>query len=191
MARLEAAPDARFQVPAATDSTKIGRMFGRWLAAGQPSQITGTAALQAAVQKELPEADPETVQVVTSLTGLLGAVAYADRDYSRAEEERLLSTLSRIHGMTEAGARAIAVVLRENVLAVSSVGIPLCCRTLRELGDRELRLEVLEALLGLAAADGVIELAEVNLLRQVTSSLGLSQDDYNAAQARYREHLAT
>jgi hypothetical protein len=35
-----------------------------------------------------------------------------------------------------------------------------------------------------------IDLAEINLLRQVTSSLGLSQDAYNEAQTRYREQLA-
>ena len=166
-------------------------MFGRWLSAGRETQITGAEELAATVRRELPEADAETVQVVTAMTGLLGAVAYADRDYSLAEEQRLLAELSRIHGMTGDGARAIAAALRKNVLAVSTIGIPHYCRSLRELGDRELRLEVLEALLGLAAADGVIELAEVNVLRQVTHSLGLSQDDYNEAQARYRKHLAT
>lgn len=164
-------------------------MFGRWSSAKREPETAGPAALEAVVRRELPEADTETVQVVAAMTGLLGVVAYADRDYSPAEEQRLLVELSRIHGMSEPGARAIASALRENLIAVSSVGVPYCCRTLRELGDRELRLEVLEALLGLAAADGVIDFTEVNLLRQVTSSLGLSQDDYNAAQARHRKHL--
>jgi uncharacterized tellurite resistance protein B-like protein len=165
-------------------------MFGRWLRSEHTEKLTGTEALEAAVRRELPEADAETVQVVTALTGLLGAVAYADRDFSAAEEQRLLTELRRIHGMTEKGASAIAVALREQVLAVSTTGIPLFCRTLRDLGDRELRLEVLEALVGLAAADGSIEHAEVNVLRQVTGALGLAQDDYNAAQARYRDQLA-
>jgi uncharacterized tellurite resistance protein B-like protein len=166
-------------------------MFGRWLATQRNPELTGAEALEAAVRRELPEADPETIQVVSAMTGLLGAVAYADRNFSGAEEERLLIELARIHGMTADGARAIAATLRKHVLAVSSVGIPHYCRALRELGDRELRLEVLEALLGLAAADGVIDQAEVNLVRQVTSSLGLSQDDYNEAQARHRGKLAS
>ena len=165
-------------------------MFGRWLSSNHTEKLTGTDALEAAVQRELPSADAETVQVVTALTGLLGAVAYADRDFSAAEEQRLLVELGRIQGMSAPGARAIAAALREHVLAISSVGIPLFCRTLRELGDRELRVEVLDALLGLAAADGSIEHAEVNVLRQVTGSLGLSQDDYNDAQTRYRDQLA-
>ena len=165
-------------------------MFGRWLSAGREAPITGSEELEATIAKELPEADRETVQVVAALTGLLGAVAYADRDYSSAEEERLLVELSRIQGMTSAGAQAIAASLRKNLLAVSSVGLPHYCRALREIGDRDLRLEVLEALLRLAAADGVVDLSEVNLLRQVTSALGLTQADYNDVQTRYRDKLA-
>ncbi len=167
-------------------------MFGRWLAAERKTELTGAAALEAAVRHELSSsgADDVTIQVVSAMTGLLGAVAYADRNFSSDEEQHLLVELSRIHGMTEEGARAIAAALRKHLLAVSSLGIPHYCRALRELGDRELRLEVLQALLGVAAADGVIDQAEINLLRQVTNSLGLSQDDYNDAQARHRDKLA-
>lgn len=168
-------------------------MFGRWLSTERKTELSGPEALDAAVRDELAVggADPETIRVVSAMAGLLGAVAYADRNFSQAEEDRLLLELGRIHGMTASGARAITAVLRKHVLAVSSVGIPYYCRALRELGDRELRLEVLEALLGLAAADGVIDQAEVNLLRQVATSLGLSQSDYNEAQARHRDKLAS
>src|SRR3954468_14891325 len=143
-------------------------MFGRWLSTERKTELTGAEALEAAVRRELAGADAETVQVVSAMTGLLGAVAYADRNFSSEEEQRVHAELSRIHGMTKAGAGAIVAALRQHLLAVSSLGIPHYCRALRELGDRELRLEVLEALIGLAAADGVIDQAEVNLVRQVT-----------------------
>ncbi len=87
-------------------------MFGRWLSRGQDIELTGSEALAAAVRRELPEADAETVQVVTAMTGLLGAIAYADRDFSEAEERRLLLDLERIQGMTKPGAAAIVSVLR-------------------------------------------------------------------------------
>jgi len=165
-------------------------MFGRWLSAGRETQLTGSEELEATIARELPQADRETVQVVAALTGLLGAIAYADRNYSAEEEQRLLLELQRIQGMTVEGAQAIAGALRKNLLTVSSIGIPHYCRALRELGDRDLRLEVLAALMSLAAADGVIDVAEVNVLRQVTGALGLTQDDYNDAQAQHREKLA-
>jgi uncharacterized tellurite resistance protein B-like protein len=129
------------------------------------------------------------VSVVTSMAGLLGAVAYADRHYSAAEEERVRQELSRVNGMTSAGIDAICVALRQHIVEVSTVQIPRYARTLVELGDVELRREVLSALIDLAAADESISVAETNLLRQITKSLGLSQNDYVELQARHRQHL--
>jgi len=91
--------------------------------------------------------------------------------------------------MTEQGVSAICKVLREHVVEISTVEIPRYARALLELGDEELRREVLGALVDLAAADESISLAETNLLRQITKSLGLSQQDYLEAQQQHRQHL--
>jgi len=97
--------------------------------------------------------------------------------------------LARVHGMPEVGIDAIADALRRHIVEVSTVQAQRYCRSLRELTDRELRLELLDVLVDVAAADGVITLAEVNVLRQVTTSLGLEQADYNATQERHRDKL--
>lgn len=166
-------------------------MFGRWLKSAKTvPAAAGAGELGAAVGAHLPQADAETVRVVTCIAGLLGSVAYADRDYSAAEEGRVRDELGRIHGMTQAGIDAIADALRRNIVEVSAVHVPRYCRDLKELADRELRVELLEVLVDVAAADGVISSSEVNLLRQVTSALGLEQTEYNEAQARHRDKLS-
>ena len=166
-------------------------MFGKWLQGGSPPTVrqSGGDALRDSVARELGGADAETITVVTSLVGLLGAVAYADRNYSADEERRVVEELQRVHGMTEQGINAICKVLREHVVEISTVEIPRYARALLELGDEELRREVLGALVDLAAADESINLAETNLLRQITKSLGLTQQDYLEAQQRHRQHL--
>jgi uncharacterized tellurite resistance protein B-like protein len=165
-------------------------MFGRWSASVRRAPAwEGAEEIEAIVRGHLPHADDETVRVVTCITGLLGAIAYADRDYSAAEEKRVRQELGRINGMQREGIEAIAEALRRHIIEVSTVQVPRYCRALVELADRELRSDVLDVLLEVAAADGVISLAETNLLRQVTTSLGLTQDDYNAAQARHRDKL--
>lgn len=141
------------------------------------------------VQSELPGADPTTVEIVVAMAGLLAAVAYADRSYSDEEARRVRAELGRLHGMTAEGTEAICGVLVRHARELSTVGVPVFCRSLVELAERELRVEVLGMLVELAAADGVIATAESNLLRLTTRALGLSQDDYNAAQARHRELL--
>ena len=165
-------------------------MFGRWLRGeAQTAPQSGADALHDSVARHLPGVDAETVTVVTSMAGLLGAVAYADRDYSLAEEARVREELGRVQGMTQAGTDAICAVLREHIVEISTVQIPRYARALVELSDAELRREVLGALLDLAAADASISLAETNLIRQITKSLGLSQNDYLEAQAKHRQHL--
>jgi uncharacterized tellurite resistance protein B-like protein len=164
-------------------------MFGWFLKRSGEGPASAIDALVEGVKTELPDADAETVEIVVAVAGLLSAVAYADRRYSEAEVLRVRAELARLQGMTPAGIDAICRVLDQHARELSTVGVPAFCRSLVELGDRELRLEVLGSLVELAAADGAIETAESNLLRLTTRALGLSQDDYNAAQARHKERL--
>ncbi len=165
-------------------------MFGRWMNSARTVRVEGAEQMAVAVRTHLPDADDETVRVVTCVAGLLGAVAYADRDYSAAEERRVRAELARVQGMPEAGIGAVADALRRNIVEVSTVQVQRYCRALRELADRELRLELLDVLVDVAAADGVISFDEVKVLRQVTAALGLDQTDYNTAQERHRDKLA-
>ncbi len=167
-----------------------GAMFGRWLKQAAPEPLVGAESLLEVVRAELPGADAETVRVVSAIAGLLAAVAYADRDFSDAEEARLRIELGRIDGMTDDGVRAISAALRKHVVEISTVQVPRYARVLVELGDRDLRKEVLVSLVELCAADGEITHAETNVLRQLTTSIGLSQSDYNDAQQQHRERLA-
>jgi uncharacterized tellurite resistance protein B-like protein len=165
-------------------------MFGRWMNSGRKAAVLeGSEEIAQAVRAHLPDADDETVRVVTCMAGLLGAVAYADRDYSEPEEGRVRAELARVQGMVEAGIDAIADALRRNIVEVSTLQVQRYCRSLRELADRELRVQLLDVLVDVAAADGVVSLSEVNVLRQVTTALGLEQADYNAAQERHRDKL--
>ncbi|HEX6276936.1 MAG TPA: TerB family tellurite resistance protein [Polyangiaceae bacterium] len=166
-------------------------MFGRWLTPSAPLPTpTGAEELEKLVRGALGQKEDDSVLVVVALAGLLGAVAYADRSYTESEEAQVRAELARVHGMPPAAVDVVCAALRRHIVQISSVEVPRYCRVLRELGDRELRTEVLEVLVDLAAVDGVITTAETNLLRQVTTALGLSQSDYNDAQARHRERLS-
>ncbi|HKO50165.1 MAG TPA: TerB family tellurite resistance protein, partial [Polyangiaceae bacterium] len=92
-------------------------------------------------------------------------------------------------GMTLSGVDAICKTLREHIVEISSVETPRFARALLELADTDLRREVLGTLVELAAADESITLAETNMLRQLTKSLGLSPQDYLELQERHRQHL--
>ncbi len=160
----------------------------RWLADKITSAVPeeGTA-LERTVRAQLEDA--ESARIVAAIAGLLGSIAYADRQYAAVEEQRIRQELARVHGLTPAGVEAICTALREHLVEISTVEAPVYARELLALADHELRLEVLDALVDLAAADDEITVAETNVLRLTATALGLTQHDYNTAQSRHREKL--
>jgi uncharacterized tellurite resistance protein B-like protein len=149
-----------------------------------------TSELEAVVARAIPGTDQATQRIVTAIVGLSGVVAYADRDFSDVEQRALRGLLATIEGMTERGARDVVTTLETQIIAVSSTEMTRHARALVELGERELRLRVLELLLDLAAADESVSQEEVVVLRQVTKAMGLDQAEYNALQERHKALLA-
>jgi uncharacterized tellurite resistance protein B-like protein len=151
---------------------------------------TGVDLLERLVATHLPDSDQDTRQIVAAIAGLLAGVAYADRTYDDAEQAHVREALGRIHALSAAGAHAIGAALQQHLLAIAAVNPQRYTRALRELAEPELRHEVLEALVDLAAADGELAMVETELLRRTASALGLDQNAYVQAQARHRERLS-
>lgn len=145
--------------------------------------------LAIAVREQMPTADADTQRLVTAVAGLLACVAYADRELSEPEARAIREELARLPGIDEAGAARVTTVVSDDIGVIVANGDHGWVRDLRELTDRDQRVEVLEVLLDLAAADGVVDHGEVNYLRRLATQLGLEQQDYNAAQARHRDKL--
>lgn len=164
----------------------LSSMFGR---KKPPAPETADAHLHAAVSAALPGADAETIAIVSACAGLLATVAFADRELSAPEREQVRAALATVSGIGPTGAEAIARVLETLVLELSTVHATRFTRTLKELGDRDLRLHVLGMLIDLCAVDAELKSQEVVLLRQTTAALGLEQDDYNRLQAVHRDKL--
>lgn len=163
----------------------------RFLAEIFGSEKTQAASdLERVVRAQVKGAEEDTLRLIVAAAGLLGTVAYADRDYSEAEERRIRVELARIPKLGEGAVDAVCAVLREHIVTIATVEAPIYARTLRDFTSREQRVEVLDILLDLAAADQEITSMETNLLRQTVAALGLTQDDYNASQARHRDKLA-
>ena len=143
------------------------------------------------VEQYLADADDATRRIVTAVAGLLAKIAYADGHYSVQEEATIQQELSRVHGLSQAGVDAICGLLADQISHVALLGDHDWTRDLRELAERELRLEVLEVLVEMAVADHVLKHDEQTQLRRIAKALSLTQDEYNAIQARHRDKLST
>lgn len=147
------------------------------------------ARLAAVVRQHLPDADENTRRIITAIAGLLACAAYADREYTEAEERSVRSELTRIHFLGPAGVDAICAVLAEDIQDLARAGDHEWTRELKDLGDRALRVEALDALIEIAASDHRLSVHETNYLRRLTTALGLTQADYDGLQARHRDKL--
>ena len=96
-----------------------------------------------------------------------------------------------MHGLSPAGVDAICGLLADQISYVALLGDHDWTRDLRELAERELRLEVLEVLVEMAVADQVLKHEEQTQLRRIAKALSLTQDEYNAVQAKHRDKLST
>jgi uncharacterized tellurite resistance protein B-like protein len=158
--------------------------------APNPPVLQGQDRLERLIRAHLPDADDETRRLAGALTGLLACVAYADRKYDVTEQAHTREALQRVHGLGTAGVDAICEALQLHIAELATTNMQVHTRQLRELSELELRREVLDVLVDLAAADGELSLVETDLLRRTTAAMGLTQDDYLAAQARHRERLS-
>jgi uncharacterized tellurite resistance protein B-like protein len=165
-------------------------VFGWFKNKQEQADRKNAAELYEAVRRGLGDDDDVHVRIVGSIAALLLCVAYADLDYADSEEAVLRDTLHRVHGLDEPGLGAILLVLREHTVTIASAESSTYARELLDLADEDFRLELLDALVDLAAADDVITVAETNMLRGIARALGLSQQQYNASQGRHRDKLA-
>lgn len=145
--------------------------------------------LTQAVRERMSSEDEQMARIVTAVAGLLAAIAYADREHSETEQRHIREQLTRIEGLDERGISAIMDVLEKHIVTFATNVLPRFTRTLVEETSHDMRLEVLDVALGVAAADGTISHDEITSLRNLTGALGLSQADYNQLQTKYREYL--
>ena len=147
--------------------------------------------LEATVRQHMPGVTDEVIHLVTAISGLLAVVAYADRELTESERQHIEGELRRLHDLSAAGIEAIIALLSERIADLAHMDHQIHTRVIRDLADRNLRWEVLEVLVELAASDDRVSLQETNILRRVASAIGLTQADYNALQAKHKAKLTT
>ncbi len=164
-------------------------MFGWFKRQDEKANRKQASVLYETVRSALDDDDTTTVRIVASVAALLVCVAYADLDYATTEEAVLRRTLERVHGLNDQGVQTILHVVRDHTVTISGGEATSYARELLELTEEDFRLELLDVLLDLAASDDEISVAETNMLRGVAAALGLTQQHYNASQARHRDKL--
>ncbi len=116
------------------------------------------------------------------LGGLMGIVAHADHDIDGRELDEIRHQLSHMGEFDDDAMDLLTTIIEEE----SVRGLDRYHLITEYMGEagHDARAEVLDLLFGVAAADGALKHTELEELRSIASSLGLSHKQYIAAKIR-------
>jgi len=148
-----------------------------------------TEAVRKIVQKldQLPE---EQARYIAAFAFLLSRAARADLDISADETAVMERIVMQQGGLPEELAVVVVQMAKTQNQLFGGTENYLVTREFERIATREQKLALLNCLFAVTAADEIITSEEDNVVKQVSSELKLSHDDYIAARSHFRQYLA-
>ena len=158
---------------------------------GKLRSALSTAAPQAdtetvrRIMSELDRLDPSVARYLAAFAYVLGRVANADSQISRAETDRMVALLESAGRLpTEQALLVAEIAKRQNRLFGGTENF-LVTRELREIANEDQRREMLDCLFAVAAADDVVSGVEEDEIRRISIELGFEHHEYIEARLKY------
>ena len=152
----------------------------------QPSSSPALAA----IENELGGLAPERAQYIAAFAFLLARVADADLEVEDRERGAMQRMLVEHAGLSdhEAGmVSELAVMRSEELAGTANIHVS---RLFRDISQPAQRLQLIECVFAVAAADDDVSIAEGNEVFLIGEELGVSRNDVLAIRARHRDQLA-
>jgi uncharacterized tellurite resistance protein B-like protein len=163
------------------------RLFGQGGGGTNTSGETETVRRIAARLERLP---PERARHLAAFAYVLARVAQADLRITETESEKMHG-LVRDHAHLSDEEAALAVeIAKSQARLLGGTENYVVTREFREISSREQRVELLECLYAVAAADGTISGQESTEIGKIAEELGFLREESNALRARWRDSLA-
>ena len=138
---------------------------------------------------ELEALPEDRARYLAAFAYVLGRAAHADSHVS-AEETRKMEEIVRFLGhLPEPQAVLVVEMAKHQVRLFGGEQNYLVTRKFRELSTSEQRIELLECVFAVSAADASITVVEESEARRISQELGLDHAEFVRARAAYVEHL--
>jgi uncharacterized tellurite resistance protein B-like protein len=153
------------------------------LAANQPQADTDTVRR---IMSELDRLEPALARYLAAFAYVLGRVANADSEVSRAETDRMLAFVESAGGLpADQALLVVEIAKRQNQLFGGTENF-LVTRELREVATHDQRRQMLDCLFAVAAADDVVSGVEEDEIRRISIELGFEHNEYIEARMKYK-----
>jgi uncharacterized tellurite resistance protein B-like protein len=134
--------------------------------------------------------DPDRARYLAAFAYVLSRVARADLKVSHEEARAMEHLVAEHGGLTEEQAILVVQIARHQNLLFGATEDFLVTREFNRITDREQKLQLLDCLYAVAAAEHHISVVEDNEIRKVASELALEHHEVIAVRSRYRDRLA-
>lgn len=135
---------------------------------------------------DLPE---EEIRFIAGFAGLLGRVALSDMRLEPEEVSKIREILNTRTSLTPERIDRILELIRLQADQLFGSENIYYVRLINDTADRSRKMEVLDALFAVAAANDSITTEEEAELRLIADSLGLYHSEYIRVRLRYRDQL--
>ena len=135
----------------------------------------------------LDSMDPETARYLGTFAFILSRVANADLDISDDETRVMEQIVMERANLPEAQAVLVVQIAKTQNRLFGSTEDFLATREFKARTNREQRLEMLECLFAVSAADDNISPVEEAEIRKISTEIGRSHEDYVAIRATFRD----
>lgn len=143
------------------------------------------------IAARLDQLDPAQARYLAAFACILGRVAHADSSFSDAETTKMLEIVQGLGHLSEAQAALVVEIAQNRVQQVGTTENFLVTRRFREIATTEQRVELLDCVFAVSAADDSISATEEGQAGQIAKELGLTRAEFVAARVAYRQHLAS
>ncbi len=120
---------------------------------------------------------------------ILGRVAHADSSVSAEETAKMQEIVQVLGHLPAAQAVLVVEIAKNQVRLFGGTENFLVARRFKELSTAAQRIELLDCVFAVSAADESITVAEEGQARQISRELGLTHEEFVAARAGYVEHV--
>ena len=149
------------------------------------------SSLEKALTNALPEIDERSLRRITGLAGLLGKVAYADRDISTDEIKKIEEILRDSTHIPEQELELVTGVVARCTKELCGIEDHHYSRLLLESHeDKDSRLEILEVLFRVASSDGDICSEEDYVIGNIATALRLTRRDFINSRLNFKDYLS-
>ncbi len=165
----------------------LRRILG--LAEAEPEGAGDTETVRR-IAGQLERLPRDKARFLASFAYVLARIAHADLDIDDTEIAEMERIVRRIAHLSEPEAALVVQIAKSQAQHLGGTENYVVTREFRELASKEQRVELLQCIYAVAAADGSISGEETTEIQAIAEELGFTRPEANALRSAYRDKLS-